>query len=297
MPLDIMMPFYGRIDHFKAAVNSVLAQTNEDWRLVIVDDVYPDLSAGQWAQSLPDPRVSYLRNEENLRPSRNYRKCVGMMESRFGVLMGCDDVMLPNYVDEVTRLIAQFPDAWAIQPGVSVIDGDGKAVRPLADRVKRLYRPRGRTPQALHGETMATSLLRGNWTYFPSLCWRVEAIRDPGFRVDLDVVQDLAMLLSIAERGGSLVVDDTVAFHYRRHRASVSAVTGPDGTKFAQERTLFSEVSERFAQRGWARSARAARRHLSSRLNAMTELPAAVRAKGIGAGPLVRHAFGPTSGQ
>ena len=54
MTLDIMMPFYGRIDHFKLAVQSVLDQTSPDWRLVIVDDVYPDLSAGEWARSSAD---------------------------------------------------------------------------------------------------------------------------------------------------------------------------------------------------------------------------------------------------
>src|SRR6476661_2974892 len=100
-----MMPFYGRVDHFKQAVESVLAQTSSDWRLVIVDDVYPDPEPGRWAQALGDPRVTYLRNEVNLRPSRNYQKCVGLMQTEFAVLMGCDDVMLPNYVARVHELI------------------------------------------------------------------------------------------------------------------------------------------------------------------------------------------------
>lgn len=293
VPLDIMIPFYGRVDHFKAAVESVLAQTNGGWRLVIVDDVYPDLEPGRWAQSLGDPRVTYIRNEVNLRPSRNYQKCVGLMEADFAVLMGCDDLMLPNYVERVTELIEQFPDASFIQPGVSTIDGDGKPNKPLADRVKRLYQPSGVRPLRLSGQSLATSLLRGNWTYFPSLAWRVEELKKRVFRSDLDVVQDLAMLLTITADGGSLVLDDRICFNYRRHAASVSSVTGPDGSKFIQENTLFTEVAAEFEARGWRKPARAARLHLTSRLNALSELPAALRAsQADGRRALLKHAFG-----
>ena len=288
--LDIMMPFYGRFDHFREAVQSVLAQSDPDWRLTIVDDVYPDLAPGEWAQSLGDERITYIRNEVNLRPSRNYIKCVGLMQSEFSVLMGCDDVMLPGYVARVKQLIAQFPDASIIQPGVSVIDTDGADSKPLADRVKALYRFRGTGARQYSGETLATSLLRGNWTYFPSLVWRVSELKRHGFRVDLDVVQDLAMLLEITKAGGSLVLDDTIVFHYRRHSASVSAVTGPDGSKFRQERTLFYESADAADALGWPRAARAARHHITSRLNALSELPGAIRARNVvGRRTLLQH--------
>jgi glycosyltransferase involved in cell wall biosynthesis len=276
MPLDIMMPFYGRFDHFKVAVDSVLAQSDPDWRLVIVDDVYPDTAPGDWAAALGDPRVTYLRNEVNLGVSRNYRKCVDLMESEFGMIMGCDDVLLPGFVGKFHELSAAFPSADIIQPGVSVIDGDGSPSRPLADRVKDFYRFNGRGARSYNGEKLATSLLRGNWTYFPSLIWRAAVIRQLGFRLDLNVVQDLAMLLEITKRGGTLVLDDEVVFNYRRHATSVSSVKGNDGSKFIQERTVFGEAARDMSAMGWTRAARVARRHLSSRLNAMTELPGAI---------------------
>lgn len=273
-----MMPFYGRFDHFRDAVESVRAQSDPDWRLVVVDDVYPDFEPGRWLQGLGDRRITYLRNTENLRPSRNYNKCIGLMESEFAVLMGCDDVMRPNYVAKVKDLIARHPDAAIIQPGVAVIDEHGAPSTPLADRVKALYRFGGHGARTYAGERLATSLLRGNWTYFPSLAWRVAELRERRFRTDLDVVQDLAMLMAITMDGGSLVLDDDVCFDYRRHSTSVSAVTGPDGSKFRQESTLFAEVATACEALGWRRAARAARVHLTSRLNALTELPGALRA-------------------
>ncbi len=287
-----MMPFWGSVDHFMIAVESVLRQEDPNWRLTIVDDVYPDLSAGEWAKSIDDPRVSYIRNEENLRPSRNYNKSVGLAESEFVTIMGCDDVMLPGYVGRIRQLIAEFPDADIIQPGVTVIDENGKPVEPLADRVKALYRFRGTGARQYRGEELATSLLRGFWPYFPSVTWRVSRVAS-GFRTDLDVTQDLAMMFQIAAQGGSLVLDDEVVFAYRRHSASVSAVTGPDGSKFRQERTLFREAEETAKSLGWPRAARAARNHLTSRLHALTELPGAVAKQNkTGIRTLTRHVLG-----
>ncbi|MFF2052769.1 glycosyltransferase family 2 protein [Leifsonia sp. NPDC058194] len=293
MTLDIMMPFYGRFDHFKAAVESVLAQDDPDWRLVIVDDVYPDLAPGKWAQSLGDPRVEYIRNEQNLRPSRNYRKCVSLARTSHVVIMGCDDLMRPGYVRRIAELLDRFPDADILQPGVEVVDEDGHVHRPIGDRVKSWLRPSGSGPRSYGGERLARSLLGGNWTYFPSLVWKTEALRTHLFRLDLDVVQDLAMLLDITLDGGTLVLDDEVVFAYRRHATSVSAVTGPDGSKFAQERELFQEFDRRCRALGWRRAAGAARRHWSSRLSAATEIPAALRAKNAdGRRSLLRHVFG-----
>jgi hypothetical protein len=287
-----MMPFYGSFDYFRQAVESVLGQTDPRWRLTILDDVYPDPAPGEWAKSIADPRVTYIRNETNLRPSRNYNKSVGIATSEFIQIMGCDDILLPGYVARVHELISLFPDADVIQPGVSVIDENGAPSRPLADRVKNWYRYHGQGARALSAEQLAVSLLRGNWTYFPSLVWRRTRLAS-GFRIDLDVVQDLAMLVDIALAGGTLVVDDEVVFNYRRHRTSVSAVTGFDGSKFIQESTLFDEARQSAGKRGWSKASRVAALHLSSRLNAATELPGAVLSgNSAGRRTLARHVLG-----
>lgn len=286
------MPFWGRPDHFRLAVESVLAQDDPDWRLTILDDQYPDPEPGRWAQSLGDPRITYLRNDENLKPSRNYNKAITLATEEFVTIMGCDDIMLPGYVRRVKELLAEFPDADIIQPGVRVIDENGTVVRPLTDRVKSVYRFGGTGARQYRGERLATSLLRGNWTYFPSLAWRTSRLTG-GFRTDLDVVQDLAKLLEITMAGGSLVLDDTVVFEYRRHSASLSAVTGTDGSKFRQERTLFVESAAASDDLGWRRARRAALNHLTSRLNALTELPGAVRHRNtVGRSTLTRHVLG-----
>ena len=108
----------------KQAVLSVVGQTNPDWRLIVVDDGYPDDSIPGWFESLKDERITYMRNETNLGANANYRKCLTFVENELVTVMGADDVMLPNYVQWLVDAAAKHPEASIFQPGVVVIDGE-----------------------------------------------------------------------------------------------------------------------------------------------------------------------------
>lgn len=291
--IDLMMPFYGDPALFRLAVESILSQTDPRWRLVVIDDNYPDLDPGRWLESLDDPRIDYLRNETNLGVSGNFRQCAALATADFTTIVGCDDLLLPNYVARIRQLLVTFPDADFIQPGVRVMDAAGKDSFPLADRVKRRCRPRADGPVELSGEELAASLMRGTWTYFPSIAWRTTRLKRHGFREDLEVVLDLALEIDIIVSDGRLVLDDTPGFRYRRHSGSVSSWTANDGSRFVEERRYFLECAQRMAALGWNRAAGVAVRHVSSRLNALTRLPSSVKARdGRGLRTLMRHAFG-----
>jgi len=277
-------------------VRSVQAQDDPHWRLTVVDDSgeLPDDGLADWCAGLSEPRVRYLRNERNLGINRNFQRCVTLVEHELAVIIGSDDLMLPGYVGTVRCAHRAHPDAAIIQPGVDVVDERGEPVRTLVDLSKRwVYAPRVTGPTVLAGEPLAVSLLRGNWLYFPALCWRAGPLRRFGFRDGLSVVQDLALVLDLVIDGESLLVEPTTAFRYRRHRASVSSAQAADGRRFAEERAFFAETADRMAAQGWPRAARAARNHVSSRINALTQLPVAIRhRRRDGVRTLARHAFG-----
>jgi glycosyltransferase involved in cell wall biosynthesis len=272
--VDVMLPFYGDVALFKTAVRSVLEQSHHDVRLVMVDDQYPDPEPARWVQALDDPRVHYLRNPTNMGVNGNFRRCVDLVEAPIFTVMGCDDVMAPDHLARAVAALDRHRDAAVVQPGVEVIDAAGEVVRPLGDRVKAAMAPS--SPVTLRGEAMAQSLYRGNWTYFPSLVWRTEVARPIGFRPGLEVALDLGLLTDIARGGGALVFDPHVTFRYRRHRASVSSVRAVDGRRFEEERSFFEVEADRCHALGWSAAERAARRHITSRLNAATLFPSAL---------------------
>jgi glycosyltransferase involved in cell wall biosynthesis len=289
--VDIMMPFYGDVEMMKASVRSVLAQDDPRWRLTVVDDS-TDPAVPEFFATIDDERVRYLHNPKNLGLTGNFNRCLELVEHELAVLIGCDDLMLPNYVGVVQGVHADHPEAGIIQPGVRVIDGAGNETKTLVDEAKRLvYAPKFDRRYGLSGENLAASLLRGDWLYFPSICWRTEALKGLRFRPELRVIQDLALLMELVLRGERLVADKTVCFEYRRHDASESSSAAFDGSRFTEAGNFFADIADQMAAHGWHRAARVARLHLSSRIFALTKLPQALRARG-GVEPLLKHAFG-----
>jgi len=289
--LDVMIPFYGDVALLREAVGSVLDQDDPRWRLTVVDDT-DDPAVPEYFDTLDDDRIRYLRNPANLGITGNFNRCLELVEHKLCTLMGCDDRMLPNYVGSVLAVWADHPDAGLIQPGVRIIGSDGRPTKTLVDEAKRrVYAPKVEGRLAMSGEDLAVSLLRGDWLYFPSLVWRTELLAGLRFQDDLRVIQDLALLVDLVVAGATLVVDETVAFEYRRHDASESSATAFDGSRFTEAGTFFTATADRMAAHGWPRAARVARRHLSSRLFALTMLPQALRQR-AGVGQLTRHVFG-----
>jgi hypothetical protein len=191
-------------------------------------------------------------------------------------------------------MIAAAPGAAMYQPGVQVIDERGEPVKTLVDEVKRrLYAPTtAKEPLVLGGERLATNLLSGNWLYFPSVCWRADIVKKVNFREELSVIQDLALVIELVQRGEELAVGGTVCFQYRRHTSSLSSHEAISGARFGEAHRYFLEVADTLERHGWHKAARAARRHVSMRLHALSMVPGALRSRQPAAArTLLTHVF------
>jgi glycosyltransferase involved in cell wall biosynthesis len=294
MALDIFIPYWGDASYMKAAVDSVLAQDNDNWLLTVVDDAYPDDEVQHYVEAIKDERITYVRKETNEGITENFRTCIALATQDIVVVMGCDDVLLPNYVSVILKAGANYPAASIIQPGVSVIDEAGHQAKPLTDVVKQhLVMPRGCGPRLVGGEDLAVSLLHGDWLYWPSLAFRRERIRKFDFRDGFPVIQDLALVMDMVLDGAMLLIEPEVCFVYRRHTTSASGAKLLDGSRFDGERDYFELAARLCDAKGWRRAGRAARLRLTSRAHALLFVPYALRqGKRDTLKRLVGHAFG-----
>lgn len=259
--IDILLPYWGDFGLLKKAVGSVLAQTEQEWRLLIVDDCYPSNEASAMYANFSDTRVIYHRHEKNLGLVKNYNYCINQARADHCVIMGCDDIMLPTYLETALKNIG---DADYYQPGVEVIDAADTVYLPLSDRIKKILRPRRK---GIHsGEPLVASLCHGNWTYFPSLVWRTSTLKKYYFDESKPNTQDLLTQIDILSNGGSLFIDNDVTFHYRRSATSFSS-KAKAGTRFSEENDMYSHLADRFKKMGWRKASRAARIHLTVRLH------------------------------
>lgn len=266
--IEFVIPYFGSRPLLEEAVASVLSQSDPRWQLRVVEDGPQDQGVEEWITGLEDPRVCHELNASNLGVAGNFQRCLELGSSDWIVFLGCDDILLPTYVQRVREAIHRHPGVAVIQPGIQVIDSLGARAMPLGDRIKRRLRPRDIHERELGGESAVASLMRGNWTYFPSLCWRRERIQPIGFRQDLPTTLDLALLLELLFRDELLVSIVDNVFQYRRHDHSASSLAARTTLRFSEEARLFREVESRCQELGWGRAARASRVHLSSRLHA-----------------------------
>lgn len=277
--LHVLIPYWGDPALLDATMATVLSQTDPRWRVTIVDDAYPDPRARETYGGHADPRVDYVRNEVNLGIAGNFEKCRTLADGTLAMFLGCDDLLHDDFVATIWRHHAAHPDVEMIQVGVRVIDAAGVPSNGLADRVKALIRPRTPGPTVLGGESLAASLLRGNWLYWPSLVFRVDALAERSFRADLPIILDLALIMDAVVAGDRLLLVPDTCFDYRRHDESASSLSLLQGDRLADERRYFAEVAVTLDALGWSRAARAARTHWTSRLHAVSLLPTALRSR------------------
>ena len=274
MTLDIFIPFWGDSALLLAAVRSVRAQTVTDWRLTVVDDCSPGPDVEPMLREFGDYRIHYIRNERNLGVTENFQRCVQLAEAEYLCIPGYDDLLLPGYVKAALDAVIRFPSAGIIQLGVRVVDAAGAVTQSLPDVVKRALRPRSsERGMTLGGEDLATSLLRGDWLYWPSLVFRTASLRTVDFRPEFLIIQDLAILVDLALKDIVLAVVPDIQFSYRRHSASLSQRAILDGSRFHGERQYYRLAAKLMVERGWPRAARTARWRLISRLHAIAMFP------------------------
>lgn len=293
--LGIYIPFWGDLGYLRTAVESVRAQTSPHWRLTVVNDAYPDQAVDEYFDGLvEEPRIRYLRNPVNCGITENFRRCAQMATEPRLVIMGCDDFMLPDYVETVLAAHRRAPKVGIIQPGVHVVDELGNRSDTLVDSVKqKMLRPRTPPVRTLLGDGLAAGLMHGNWLYWPSLAFRRDAIQTHDFRDDFSVIQDLGLILDLIMDGEDLMVLPEPVFCYRRHRSSASSLELVDGSRFEGERRFFRLAAGLAKGKGWSRTRRAALLHLTSRAHALVLVPGAVRTGNTRAVPvLLRHALG-----
>lgn len=261
----MLIPAHGPSPYLPQALASILAATDDECAVTVVDDGSPGDEVAAAVRSA-GPLVEYVRLNQNLGVAGAFQRCVELSRGTYTVLMGSDDLAETCYVAELRRLVTLFDAPAMVLPGVAVIDCDGATVKPMPDRVKGWLAPHGEA-RVLSGDRLAASLLTGNWLYFPAMAWRTDLLRKHGFKQDMQTALDLDLEMRLIFEGGRLAWSSRPAFRYRRHSASFSSRSAVSGKRFKEEQVLFRWVGDEAAERGWRLSRLAARAQVTSRIH------------------------------
>ena len=133
---SIVIPTYNRADILPRAIQSVLAQTYENFEVLIVDDGSTD-STEQTVRSIDDARIRYLKKENEERSiARNYG--VNRSVGRYINFLDSDDIFYPHHLQTAYQLLEEnsFPAVGHL--GYELVDETGNTVfqrNDLDDRI------------------------------------------------------------------------------------------------------------------------------------------------------------------
>jgi glycosyltransferase involved in cell wall biosynthesis len=264
--ITFAIPFYKGRDYLHRALRSVMAQTNGQWRVLICDDG-DDPEVEKIVASISDERIQYHRNPGRLGMVGNWNRCLELAETPYVTLLHADDELLPHYVEAMKVGWQSFPDAVLLFCRAKVIDSKSRPVFSFPDFYKKLLMPTRSQAYRLSGEAGVRRLLKGNFIFCPSVCFRKSALGTHRFSPKWKMVQDLELWTRLLLRGGELVGIPEHAYAYRRHSENTTTQYTQNLLRFREETQLYAELANTLAQVGATATARVARRATIIKLN------------------------------
>lgn len=135
LKFSITIPAYKRT-YLKDAIDSCLAQTYENFELIIVNDASPE-ELDSIINSYSDIRIRYYKNKTNcgaINVVDNWNKCLEYAKGDYIICMGDDDCLLPYCLEEYLKLIEKYPELGVYHAWTEIIDESGNFVNMTAAR-------------------------------------------------------------------------------------------------------------------------------------------------------------------
>lgn len=127
--VSICIPIYNAEKFIHETIASVLAQTYQDFEIVITDNCSTDGSAAI-IQSFNDPRIRYHKNDSNIGAEGNWNKVLTLANGSYVKLLCADDVIYSTCLEEQVTVLdnKENADVVLVTSHKDVINQDGKLV-------------------------------------------------------------------------------------------------------------------------------------------------------------------------
>ena len=134
--VSVIIPVYNVEKYLRRCLNSVLAQTYDDYEIICVNDKSPDNSdriLAQYARKFPD-KIRVYTNEENLGLGRTREKGLRHAEGEYVMFIDSDDYIRGDYIETYVR--AMEKDSYDMVIGGYIRDVEGrKKVHYVSDSI------------------------------------------------------------------------------------------------------------------------------------------------------------------
>lgn len=140
--VSIGIPVYNGELYLEEAIESIVAQTFEDFELIISDNASTDRTEEICqAYAAKDRRIRYYRNEKNLGPARNYNRVFELAKGEYFKWAAHDDLLAPEYLERCVEVLDRNPELVLCYSRVIFIDEQQKELRKSLSNLLPLSSP------------------------------------------------------------------------------------------------------------------------------------------------------------
>lgn len=133
------MPAYNAEKTIREAVNSVIAQTEKDWELIVIDDGSKDNTSTILTEFAKfDSRIRFLQNEKNSGVSYTRNRAVELAEGEWIAFLDSDDMWQPEKLEKQLALSQKHPEMVICYTASSFIDDTGTPYKYVMSAIEKL---------------------------------------------------------------------------------------------------------------------------------------------------------------
>lgn len=207
--ISIAVPAYQTpVEFLRQMIESLIVQTYSNWELCIVN-ASPDNEEMQKVlaeYSAGDSRVRFCNLKENLGIAENTNRAFAMAKGEFVGLLDHDDLLAPNALYEIVKILQDHPQADALYTD------EDKVTTELDEHFQPHLKP-----------DFNLDLLRSNNYICHFFVVRKSIVEKAGgFRKEFDGAQDYDFIFRCTENAGEVLHVPEILYHWRTHKASTA---------------------------------------------------------------------------
>ena len=207
--ISIAVPAYQTpVEFLRQMIESLIVQTYSNWELCIVN-ASPDNEEMQKVlaeYSAGDSRVRFCNLKENLGIAENTNRAFAMAKGEFVGLLDHDDLLAPNALYEIVKILQDHPQADALYTD------EDKVTTELNEHFQPHLKP-----------DFNLDLLRSNNYICHFFVVRKSIVEKAGgFRKEFDGAQDYDFIFRCTENAGEVLHVPEILYHWRTHKASTA---------------------------------------------------------------------------
>lgn len=201
--VSIIMPSYNTASFIAQAIESVRAQSYEEWELIIVDDCSTD-NTDDVVAGIRDSRIRYIKNESNLGAAESRNRALREARGSWIAFLDSDDLWHPEKLERQIRFMEENGYSFSYT-NYSEINEQSQPLGRMVTGPKRITK---------------TGMYNYCWPGCLTVMYDASVVGLIQI-ADIKKNNDYAMWLKVCRKADCWLLADSLAF-YRKRRGSIS---------------------------------------------------------------------------